>query len=125
MFNEQIGDELDVRGATKTAPNKTAEELEQEEKDKGYIVRKNKKGEKNKDKDKKKEGTGKKQPKIGGFAFQEAFSKDKSYDLFKDLIDRGDEKLVKEDKSKWVNYKLRLFKLEKNQRKIHNLIKSK
>ena len=28
MFNEQIGDELDVRGATKTAPNKTAEELE-------------------------------------------------------------------------------------------------
>ena len=51
--------------------------------------------------------------------------KDKPSDLFKDLIDNVDNGLVKKDEQKWVSYKFKAFKIEKNLIKINNLIDSR
>lgn len=48
MFSEQIGDELDVRGAKNGKPFQSQEEIDRAQKDKGFISRKHKKSEKNK-----------------------------------------------------------------------------
>lgn len=56
---------------------------------------------------------------------RDVLSKDKPSDLFKDVIDPHDEKFVKEDCNQWVAHKFQQFKLEKNIRKIQNLIDAK
>lgn len=56
---------------------------------------------------------------------KDVLCKDKPSDLFKDLIDGLGENLVKKDERKWVAYKFKAFKIEKNLNKIHNLIDSR
>lgn len=52
-------------------------------------------------------------------------SKDKPIDLFKDYMTQDNGDLLKEDLQKWVRYKFRRFQLDKNLRKIRNLVGSK
>ena len=55
---------------------------------------------------------------------KDVLSKDKTQDLFKDLIYVPTNDLVKEDYAKWVSLKFQVYKTEKNLRKIQNLVKS-
>lgn len=56
---------------------------------------------------------------------KEVISKDKSEDMFKEIIFDYSKHILKEDIQKWVRYKFNRFKAEKNIKKIKNLLQSK
>lgn len=56
---------------------------------------------------------------------KEVISKDKSEDMFKEIIFDYSKHILKEDIQKWVRYKFNRFKAEKNIKKIQNLLQSK
>ena len=49
---------------------------------------------------------------------KEVISKDKSEDMFKEIIFDYSKHILKEDIQKWVRYKFNRFKAEKNIKKI-------
>jgi hypothetical protein len=56
---------------------------------------------------------------------KDMISRDKARDMFKDCTRQVANELVKDDVQKWVGYKFKTYKIEKQVRKIRNLLKSK
>ena len=56
---------------------------------------------------------------------KDVISKDRSEDMFKELIFEYNKHILKEDITKWVNYKFNRYICEKKIRKIRNLLQSK
>ena len=116
-FKEQIGDEMDVRDVPMNAPIKNDEDIKREQEEKGYVLRKRRKGAAAEVSQNLNQQT-----KMG---LKDVLCKDKTQDLFKDLIYAPTNDLVKEDHKKWVALKFQVYKTEKNMRKIQNLVKSR